>query len=191
METYTGYGLERAFSSKEMLKLVPNSKFVVYQRLKHIKTLDQLFGKKRIVLLLYQTFSEQNGHWTCLIKDAGGVKNRIEFFDPYGMKEDGEFRYIAKGLRARTNAKRPELSRLMITAPRKYTFEYSNAKIQHFSNSIATCGPHVIVRCRFRDMPNTAYVHKLRDAARKSHMTTDQLVSATAEAMLGRLRKLR
>ena len=61
---------------------------VPYHTLRPNHSLEELFGDKPAVMLLYET-KENYGHWVALIKQNGF----LEFFDSYGFKVDEELNY--------------------------------------------------------------------------------------------------
>ena len=55
---------------------------ILYSSLKNFKTLEQLVGKEKAVIVLYQTSGRTVGHFVCVSINDKGIG---QFFDPYGI----------------------------------------------------------------------------------------------------------
>ena len=76
------------FTDKQILKLAgKDTEMITYPNIKRYKSLDELFGNKKNVIILYvhnETQSSITGHWCCVIKHP----NSYEFFDSYSLLPD-------------------------------------------------------------------------------------------------------
>lgn len=63
---------------------------VLYSDLRKYKSAQQLIGKEKRVVILYQTSSRTSGHFVALYERFDGV---LCFCDSYGLKYDAEIQY--------------------------------------------------------------------------------------------------
>lgn len=140
------------------LKRITNDKtnIISYEELEKVTSIDQVLGKYRSVIILYLT-KEHFGHWICLFETQ---PNHLEFFDPYGLKIDEELNINNEfHLRIHNGMLIPHLSVLLSTS--NYIVTYNKTRIQKMLEHVNTCGRHVGVRLRFRDIPLKKYIDLL------------------------------
>jgi len=122
-----------------------------YEQLHKYTTIDQVFGTKEAIILLYQT--RQNfGHWTCLIKQSDSV---LSFFDSYGFKIDSELKYADYNLRIHQGKVVPHLSHLILQSD--YKVMSNTRRLQKFAKDINTCGRYTAMRVRLRHLNNDQF----------------------------------
>lgn len=137
----------KSLSSEEMLKLCEGkTNIVTYPQIINYKNINELLGKHKACIILYMT-KENYGHWTCIFKLN---KNTIEFFDPYSLIMDDEFKFIKKDFRNRSNQDLPYLTKLLYKS--KYKITYNHHKFQRYSKMISTCGRWCCMRIILRDL---------------------------------------
>lgn len=145
-------------------KLNGNTNLIVYGDLNECKHIDDLFIDDSCVILLET--KEDFGHWVCIIKHP----NSIEAFNSYGNYIDDDLKYVPKNMKKRLGEDYPTLSLLLYDSG--YKIEYNDYKLQSKSSSIATCGYHVIMRIKFKEMNIDDYAKMLLN----KEYTPDQLV---------------
>src|SRR5579872_1188360 len=143
-------------SGNELLKIIKKkARIVSYPDIIKYKSLDQLLGKHKAVIILYEI--EPNiGHWVTLFK----TKKGIEFFDPYGYMIDDELTFIPKKFRDKSNQDKRYLTRLIYES--KYPVEYNHTHLQSDNTDVATCGRHIVTRLLFRKVPLKDYVKLMK-----------------------------
>ena len=157
-----------------------DTKMVTYPNLKKYKTLEQVFGNKKNVIILYlhdETPTSQVGHWCCLIKHP----NSIEFYDSYGMMPDDIIIMKTEQDRDKTRQEHNYLSALLYNS--KENVEYNEFQFQDNDKDINTCGAHTGVRCRFSDIPLNEY-QSVFNLLKKHGVNTDKLVVELAKLFL-------
>jgi len=124
---------EYPLSNKDLLKSLNNkTKVLKYEDLKKYNDINNIFYPYNNFILLYQK-SKTSGHWVCLIKR----RNEIEFFDPYGVFPDEQFKYL--------QYKQPlYLTKLLLNSNCKIV--YNNKKFQEKDKNVNTCGRHILLR---------------------------------------------
>ncbi len=163
-------------TDKQVVKLAgaKNTKLLIYPEITKYKTLEQLFGKKKNVVILYvhdESPTNIVGHWCVLIKHP----KYIEFFDSYGLKPD-ELLYSFKDAneRRRTKQEQNYLSQLLYYY-KKTPIEYNEYQYQEEKENINTCGRHCGLRCRFGAIPLTEY-QAIFNVLKQSGINIDSLV---------------
>lgn len=144
-------------TDKQVLKLAgKNTKLLIYPDIAKYKTLDQVFGKKKNVIILYvhdETPTNIVGHWCVLLKHP----HYIEFYDSYGLKPD-QLLYSFKDTseRKKTRQEHNYLSKLLYDE-RKKPIEYNEYQYQADKDNVNTCGRYSGLRARFSTIPLTEY----------------------------------
>lgn len=85
------------FTSGEEIKILTGRPPVLYSDLKNYKSVKELLGTFKFVVILYQVSSINNGHFVCLCESDSGV---LSYKDSYGIKWDTEQALGAKYDRA-------------------------------------------------------------------------------------------
>jgi hypothetical protein len=133
-----------------------NVSIIIYSDLQDIDNIDNLFEKSDCVAVLYET-RKDFGHWTALIKHN---TNTIEFFDPYGLQPDEELKYASYNVRKTPDGMlEPHLSFLIKSS--NYNFIYNKIKLQRWLPEVNTCGRHIALRIKFKNMSLQEYTRLL------------------------------
>jgi hypothetical protein len=144
---------KKSFSGNEVLELCDDKAVIItYPELADYDSIDDVMKPYGAVILLYET-AKNYGHWCCLIKTK---KNRIEFFDPYGLSVDKELKFIPQHFRKSNDEEYPHLSYLLYKS--KYEVEYNHTKLQKFMKDVNTCGRWVAMRIIMRYLPLPKFV---------------------------------
>ena len=110
-----------------------------YTQLEKYDNLDIVFGKNNCLILLYE-IQKNTGHWVSLIRN--NKENAVEFFDPYGIKMDGELAYTHYYHQSGV----PHLTRLVQSSG--YRLIENRFQFQEFKADVNTCGRWAGFRCR-------------------------------------------
>lgn len=169
------------FTDKQILKVAgADTKLITYPQLKRFQTIDDVFGGKSKVIILYvhnETNNNIEGHWCCIIRHP----KYIEFFDSYAMMPDDIIMMKSPDDRENTHQEHNYLSKLLYDC--KMPVEYNEYPYQEQSDDINTCGAHVGIRTRFSDIDLTDYQHIFNTL--KSHgVDTDKIVVELARLFL-------
>lgn len=140
-----------------------SKKILKYSELANYRTIEELLPEPvdyRIILI------EQNvdtGHWCCILR----YNKVIEWFDPYGIKPDGELSFISKMKNRLLGQDVKYLTNLFSEATRRgWTCIYNKKRLQKLKQGINTCGRWVLLRITmltqmFFDLPDfIAFVDK-------------------------------
>lgn len=169
------------FTDKQILKVAgADTKLITYPQLKRFKTIDDVFGNKNKVIILYihnETNNNIEGHWCCIIRHP----SYIEFFDSYAMMPDDIIMMKSSDDRENTHQEHNYLSKLLYDS--EMPVEYNEFPYQEQSDDINTCGAHTGIRCRFSDIDLTDYQYIFNTL--KSHgVDTDKIVVELARLFL-------
>lgn len=126
--------------------------FISYDKLKHVKSINELFKRFKKVLLLYINYMDNNniiGHYNALVKKP----KSIEFFDPFGMKPDKILMMKTKSDRTATEQEHNYLSKLLLAS--ETPVEYSSCKLQ--AEGSETCGYWCGIFLRYSNLSMTQW----------------------------------
>jgi len=115
----------------------------VYPYLNEVEHIDDVFDDKGRCMLLFNTINEDAGHWVCMTKK----KDRIDFFDPYGLKPDEPMKWLTEEKRDELDMETKRLTQLLRQSGYKVyynTFEFQNEKNSN------TCGRWCAVRLLYQ-----------------------------------------
>lgn len=118
-----------------------------YSDLEQVDNIDDLFKNHIAIMLLYQTETENLGHWVAVIKHPN---NLIEVFDPYGLKIDEELKYSKFNLRRHQGEIVPHLTHLLNKT--NYKIIYNDVRLQKFLKDVNTCGRWCAWRTKVNDI---------------------------------------
>lgn len=106
--------------------------------LKNYSSIDQVLGKYRACILLYD-MKKEVGHWSCIFEKYPGV---LEFYCPYALHVDEANEW--------TDGK-PYLSNLLNNS--RYQVYNNDYQLQKYKNDINVCGRYVGARLMMRHLP--------------------------------------
>lgn len=161
---------KRAISDREIYqKLQGRTNILMYNQLKDINQIEQIFKDNSCVILYEQ--KPKSGHWVCLLKHG----STIEFFDSYGLFPDDEKHHIDPSFLLSSNQQTNHLVKLLLDAQKRgYRIEYNN---YHFQNKNAsTCGRHVIARILMKNY-NIEQYNKFIKSFKKEGLSPDDVVT--------------
>ena len=139
-----------------------------YYDLGNITSIEQLLSLYGNAIVLYP-LKGNIGHWTTVFYTKGpNGKKVIEFFDPYGISVDREFKYV--------KANGPNyMSQLLYRS--RYQIVYNEHKFQKFGDGIDTCGRWVLARLAMKDMSLEEFAKYIFSTSKKYNISTDELVT--------------
>lgn len=160
---------QKSLSGREILKLVAGKASLhAYPELAKFKTLDQVLGRHKASVILYET-ERGYGHWVGLLKSD---PCHVEFFDPYGMMPDDELKWIPIHFRKANNEMIPHLSYLILNSG--CTIEYNHDKLQQLKDHVNTCGRWVATRINYRKLILKDFVKLMKMS---KNYTPDEIVT--------------
>lgn len=149
---------------------IKDIKIMAYNDLvNYIDNFDELL--KTPVMLLYQSESQNIGHWTCLCKS----NDIIYYFDSLGKPVDEPLTWDTQ----KTIMKEPYLTNLINKSP--YECIYNKIPYQKTSLQIATCGRHCLNWLNFHKTFNydlDAYYEAMKHLKETCQKSYDEIVSS-------------
>ena len=89
LEDCVNYFIKQDLTGEEIEKLT-GKPVVLYSDLAKYKTISQLLGKEKAVVILYQTSSRTSGHFICICEDDEG---NVKYCDSYALNPDNELQF--------------------------------------------------------------------------------------------------
>ena len=152
--------ISKSLSGSEVLKLMDHKcNLVAYSSLHLIKSIDELLGKHRKCVLLYQT-SKNYGHYVAIWE----YNNTIFFSDSYGGIVDSQLKYVPHDMKEELNSNHNYLIRLMYNSGKKV--EFNQYELQSRDPEVSTCGRHCVERLRFPEISIDEYYKIFKDASK-------------------------
>lgn len=146
---------------------------ITYPMLLEYDNLFDVFNGKKALVLLYET-GPSYGHWCTLLIHP---KNKIEFWDSYGLVPDDEIKFIPKAYRKQSGQDYNHLTALLLNTGCE--IEYNHTQMQQHNKDagfeVATCGRWCAARIYFRKVPLTKFI-KIIKSAEKYGVSPDQVV---------------
>lgn len=158
-----------------------NVKIMTYKDLTNYPTIEKALEEFGRIALLYET-KDNFGHWCCVFY---GPKNRIYFFDPYGIRIDDQLLYIDPKFRMKNNQDFRYLSYLLKNTDKK--IDYNDYSLQSEKEGVNTCGRWVVVRMMFNFLDSDEFAKLFSP---DSNLSSDDLVLAYTKQYKGKLREL-
>lgn len=166
-----------SLSDKDVLKIVNGkANFITYDKLKHVKDIDELLEPYGSCIILYLT-KPNYGHFVSL-NLVGPNEDQLEHFDSYGYVPDDELSDfdIDPKLRQQLGEDFPYLLKLMYDSD--YDLSFNEHKLQARKNDIKTCGRWAGIRSLLKHLPLEEFV----DIFQNNKLgTPDQIVTAVTE----------
>ena len=117
-------GLGYALGDDDIKKELPDAKIMDYEGLKQYNNIDELLPENgRYVIILYE-HQQNSGHWVALARQ----NDRIFFFCSYGVKIDGQLKWVDYNTRKELGSDIPHLTHLVDNSP--YDIYYNDVAYQ-------------------------------------------------------------
>jgi hypothetical protein len=128
--------------SGEEIQALTGKQPILYSDLKNYSSIEQVLGKEKYVVLLYQTSSYTTGHFVSL---SMGDNGKVRYFDSYGIRGPlQEIQYTPFEQKLP-----PYLNNLL----EKVDYESNGVDYQSKKHGISTCGRWSSLACRLRNVP--------------------------------------
>lgn len=148
------------------------ARMVMYSDLHLFDNISQVFrGTDAVLLFINQTDSW--GHWIVLLKRP----NEIEVFDSYGTPIDGQLKWTTPENRKKFHMEKPELTRLLLTAPKKTEIINNTKAFQKKTKSNNTCGRFASIRILLRKYPLADFTELFKEKLKGTGMNNDDLAT--------------
>ena len=178
-------------NDKIILKIMgkKDSKLIIYPNIHKYNSIEQLFENKKKILLLYvnemKDDKNMSGHWTGIFRPQ---KNKIIFFDPYGLLIDSELNYYTKNFRKKTHQDKRYLTKLLYNFSLKKGNEvhYNELREQKLSDNINTCGRWVAVFGHFIDKMTLEKWQSIWKNLKKKGYNLDEVIVKISNQLNGK-----
>jgi len=137
-------------SGIEMMTLNPDAHLYKYTDLFKFDNIEDVFGNKNKVIILYLIHNDMAGHWVCLFRNNDKYLN---FFDSYGVDLDYQLDMLDKKTRKRLNEEQNYLKQLLD----EHMVLYNNITYQ--KPKTATCGCFVSHRLANSHLTDMEYLN--------------------------------
>jgi len=132
--------LSEMISSDDFSRFFNNfdmNKIMKYSELENYSSITDLLPDQFDYRFILIEEKRNSGHWTVLVRN----KNNIYYFDSYGVRPDGQWKYISNFIRTMLNQDSNDLSKLLNHA-RKSGFNVESNKVKYQSDApgVSTCG---------------------------------------------------
>ena len=161
--------LHIAMSDDDIRNQLGDVRIVKYGDLDDYDSIDDVLSNHNMVVILVETMIN-NGHWICALKYG----HTVEIFDSYGLPIDDGLRYINLRQRKRLDELVPELSLLLDKCP--YRVIYNKKDLQKWDPDIKTCGRHVCLRLKMRNLNLPQYIKWITEQSKKLNLSSDEVV---------------
>ena len=119
-----------------------NDKIMKYSALENYDTIEELLPEQFDYRFILIENKLNSGHWTVLCR----YKNTIYYFDSYGVKIDGQWKFIPNFVRIALNQDSNDLTKLLNKAKKEgFKVESNKVKYQSDADNINTCGRYCIM----------------------------------------------
>jgi hypothetical protein len=119
-----------------------NDKIMKYSALENYDTIEELLPEQFDYRFILIENKLNSGHWTVLCR----YKNTIYYFDSYGVKIDGQWKFIPNFVRIALNQDSNDLTKLLNKAKKEgFKVESNKVKYQSDADGVNTCGRYCIM----------------------------------------------
>jgi hypothetical protein len=146
-----------ALSDADLRQLIGPVRILTYPELEN-ETYQTLFTKQPYVVILFLTEDKQTGHWIAVLQHDGG--NSCEVFDSFGLKVDGNRKWLTGGQLKNLDQVLPNLHNCFKGFPGKLV--YNDTKLQ--ADSKNTCGRHIASRILHKHLSIQDYITLIRQS---------------------------
>ena len=187
--------MEKLLSDKDIQKIIGKgrSKIVTYPELSNYNNIEELFGNKNIVILLFiNEIVETNnsldiiGHWSVLTRKNINNKCIIEFMDSYSLEPDEIKNDCSDEFLIESEQKDNILTKLLYDFTNNHPYNevhYNEIPFQSSDSNIATCGRWVAMRAKFMNVPLEKYQRVFKKMEKKN-FDLDKLIVFLTDSFL-------
>ncbi len=165
-------------SIEEMNTLMGGRAMIItYPELDEYESIDEVLGPNGMAILLYLV-DDNVGHYACIFRRS---KNRLEFFDSYGIYLDDELEFVSDIENDRLGQEMPFLKRLIKRS--KYNeIVWNDVALQERVAGVNTCGRHCAFRMFKKSLTHDNFIKIFRQAMEKG-VDPDQLVTTLTNGL--------
>ena len=175
--------MDYPLNSDDLNVLLPGVPIFTYPELRG-KRLEDILSTCGKVVILFLTTGISMGHWICVFRRGA---DELHFFDSYGLRPDGERKWLSHDKLVQLNEADPIVSNLFKEAHnRGLDCWYSETAFQNARDESETCGRHVAVRLWNTDLDEEGYKDFIRRQQAATRTTADQLVVNLTKPILGK-----
>ena len=146
----------RALTPQEVQQIAGKQIRVVrYTDLKNYKSIEDLFGRIKCVLILYQK-TNNSGHWACLINQP----KKVVFYDSYALEPDDQLQFTGIKTRKDLGIDLPYITYLLYYS--KKPIDYNDEQMQVFNDNIETCGYWCGARMRYSNLTSDGFINMIK-----------------------------
>jgi hypothetical protein len=151
------------------------NEIIKYSDLAGVNSIYDILPKDKSYKVILIEDSPNHGHW-CSIYRYGDT---IEWFDSYGLKYDGELKFINRCIKKMLGEDKHYLTDLLKKVKDRKVI-YNKKKLQKLKNGINTCGRWVILRTImmkdfFCDLDQ--FLEFVEDTTKENNITGDEMVA--------------
>ena len=136
--------LSEMISSDDFSRFFNNfdmNKIMKYSELENYSSITDLLPDQFDYRFILIEEKRNSGHWTVLVRN----KNNIYYFDSYGVRPDGQWKYISNFIRTMLNQDSNDLTKLLNHAKKEgFNVESNKVKYQSDADGVSTCGRYCI-----------------------------------------------
>ena len=156
-------------------------KILTFRDIGNYDTIDDLLKPWGRVVILFEK-SKHRGHWCCLFRgtkknDYIGARDNdfIYFFDPYGIKPEGQLRF-SSGMNRYLKQRRDTLIRLFDG----HMIKYNDVPLQKWKKNVSSCGRW----CLSRVSCNNLNSYEFADLIKSQTDDPDQFITNVTNKFL-------
>lgn len=173
----------RPLSGEDLATLLPGIRVTTYPELASVRRLtDLLANPQKAAAILFVTDElpggVKQGHWVGLFQRSDGS---VLYFDPYGKLPDAQRQWLTPGKAEALGEDRSLLAPLIADfGAGGGRVVASDESVQKLGASTATCGRHLVVRARNREVDDAAHIAEIT----RGRLTPDAYVTLLTEGWL-------
>lgn len=138
--------LKKMMSDADINRNLGEGKIIKYSELVNYDSINDLLPNSKDFKIVLTEQEHNSGHW-CAVMKYGKDGNVIEWWDPYGVKPDGQFRYIDTIKKHLLGQGGNPLTKLLTnTKDKNQKVYYNKRRFQVLDDNINTCGRWCIAR---------------------------------------------
>ena len=169
--------IEQPIDDSEIRFYLPDAKIKTYKELSQYRNINELLPENKDYAIILYLDAPNKGHWTAVLK----YDNKIEMFDPYGIKEiDEELQWVPCPQRIKLGVAIPYMTRLFNTIKKPQKGILSTYEYQDDKRNVSSCGRHCVYRILKllnNDMDIEQYYKHMKELRKRFNLTYDQIVS--------------
>jgi hypothetical protein len=152
--------MDYSMTEDDLRIFLPDTRILTYSELQRARSLKEVLGPDKEFVLLYTHDPDgASGHWVTCFQSG----KTIQFFDPYGIAIDGEFKMVAPQY--------PKLSALLSKS--KLPVHYSQYKLQRWAKGVNTCGKWCVLRLALKELNEDQFADVVTTLKHKTHSKTN------------------